>query len=69
VECDNPVIASRITSLQTDLSGAPPSGRTGRLVNAKENDDAILVRAQAIMSVEQPGEVSATRPPVVGRRL
>jgi hypothetical protein len=33
------------------------------------NDDAILVRAQAIMSVEQPGEVSARRPPVVGRRL
>jgi hypothetical protein len=44
--------------LQTDLFDAPPSGRTGRLDNPKENDDAILVRAQAIMSVEQPGEVT-----------
>jgi hypothetical protein len=35
----------------------PPRQRQG-------NDDAIFVRAQAIMSVEQPGEVSATRPPV-----
>jgi hypothetical protein len=51
--CDNPVIASRMTSFANRSVRRSPKRPHRPPRQCQGNDDAILVRAQPIMSVEQ----------------